>query len=904
MLSTCAFADAAATTVSLTGGKGANLGELTRAGFAVPPGFVVTTELYDVFMHESGLRADIAAFDASNGEELAVRCGRIREAVLAAPLPAGAADDITNAYSALDSEPYVAVRSSGTLEDSSEASFAGMHDTYLDVRGADVVVAAVKRCWASLWTERAATYRQTHHIGHDQVSMAVVVQTMVASESSGVMFTGNPLTAANDEIVINASWGLGEAIVSGIVSPDQYTVGIGDLAIKERLVATKTVEVIRAPETGTVTRAVDAARQTSPVLTDDAVRELARLGLCIMRHYDGIPQDMEWGLVAGQLFVLQSRPITGVEFAWDCDVADWQADDEPAGTVWSRSFADEVWTGAITPLMFSWRGTSLTSAIRDPAAVIFGRPDLGKLRMAKYHKGEAYINLEADKVFAETAPPLSKLPMATKLPEQMRESALDKPFRYSDYLKYVARGLALYPTEATPHGWMNVIDDYVANRTAEADGLSDAELRELSDDDLRRYILKQIAFEQEYNRRVCWPGMFMYSRDTMTLLAKILGSWYDGDNPYAFEELITGSPEMTITVKEHTALHRMSRLIRESHSLATLFGAQQPAEFFANLADPANADPNTRELAAMVDSFLTTSGHRGHTDRDIYYPRYRDDPAILHRALGAHLKSDIDPVAREVEVNARRDQVRADVERNIRRKPLGALKVEVFGATLDYVLKFQQYRDDERHFIDRSTYSIRRAFLDVNRRLLERGAVETDRDFWFLTHRELFELLAGKANMTLTKAKIRGRMRNFDRFRTREWSPPRFIANDRGVAFDQPTEGSGDDAVLHGVPTSRGQVTATARIVTDLAHIDRVNAGEILIANSTDPGWTPVFAVISGVIVETGGMLSHSSCLAREYGFPAVQLEGALNSIPDGATIELDGDSGRVRITALTPSPA
>lgn len=147
-------------------------------------------------------------------------------------------------------------------------------------------------------------------------------------------------------------------------------------------------------------------------------------------------------------------------------------------------------------------------------------------------------------------------------------------------------------------------------------------------------------------------------------------------------------------------------------------------------------------------------------------------------------------------------------------------------------------------------------------------------------------------------------MRNFDRFRAREWEPPKFLTDNRGVSFDPPPSDSGDHALLQGIPTSRGQVTATARIVKDLAHIERVNAGDILIANSTDPGWTPVFAVISGVIVETGGMLSHSSCLAREYGFPAVQLEGALSSIPDGATIELDGNTGRVRITEPSPIPA
>jgi pyruvate,water dikinase len=246
--------------------------------------------------------------------------------------------------------------------------------------------------------------------------------------------------------------------------------------------------------------------------------------------------------------------------------------------------------------------------------------------------------------------------------------------------------------------------------------------------------------------------------------------------------------------------------------------------------------------------------------------------------------------------NSRRNALAAEIEANLRRKPLGALKAEAFKVVLHYIQRFLEYRDNERHYVDRNTYSIRNACLEVNRRVRERGRLDSDRDFWFLTLQELYTVLDGTYNPELIAAKVRGRMTNFDRFDTREWQPPKFLQNNKTLFTEAaPVDGH---CALQGIPTSSGIVTGTARVVKQLSQISRVNAGEILVANSTDPGWTPVFAVLAGVIVETGGMLSHSSCLAREYGFPAAQIEGAMHLVPDGATITLDGDTGRVTIVS------
>ena len=246
---------------------------------------------------------------------------------------------------------HVAVRSSGTSEDLEGASFAGLHDTYLDIKGMNGVVDAVRRCWASLWTARAVSYRKSQ--GFPELPLiAVIVQTMVESEVSGVMFTANPINTATDQIMINASWGLGEAVVSGIVTPDEYIVRHRTLKLLDRTLGSKKIEVVRDLEkgSGTVHRNVEEARATIFTLNDEQVAKLADIGRRIQAAYEEMPQDIEWGYAQGQFYVLQARPITGVEFSWDADITESiQGNDEtvPYHNIWSRVAPDEMWNGEV-----------------------------------------------------------------------------------------------------------------------------------------------------------------------------------------------------------------------------------------------------------------------------------------------------------------------------------------------------------------------------------------------------------------------------------------------------------------------------------------------------------------------------------------------------------------------------
>ena len=320
------FTDPTAVDHGQVGGKGANLGRLTKSGFVVPPGFVVGTAAYAAHVEGGkGLKATIAeilgSVDYNDAAALDASVAKIRTAITSAAMPAQIAADIAAAYDKLG-DIYVAVRSSGTAEDLAGASFAGLHDTYLDIRGRDNLLDAVKRCWASMWTSRAVFYRQTQGFDHFSSSIAVVVQTMVESEVSGVMFTGNPINTATDQVVITPSYGLGEAIVSGIVTPDEFIVRHDGLKILNRTLGSKAVEIIRNKDTGNGVVHLEVAeeRRARFCMSDAQVTELAAIGLRIQEAYQGFPQDIEWAYQGGQFYVLQARPITGVEFSWDAEV--------------------------------------------------------------------------------------------------------------------------------------------------------------------------------------------------------------------------------------------------------------------------------------------------------------------------------------------------------------------------------------------------------------------------------------------------------------------------------------------------------------------------------------------------------------------------------------------------------
>src|SRR5581483_9244838 len=540
-----------------------------------------------------------AGIDFQDMEAAERETARIRELVVATPFPPQTAAAVRDAYAQLGGdEVFVAVRSSAVAEDLAGASFAGMQDTYLDVRGEELF-AAVRRCWASVWSARAATYRSNRGFPQSDVVMSVVVQKMVVSDTSGVMFTGNPLSSATDEIVINASYGLGEGIVAGIASPDQYTVKAERLTIKRVELGAKAKQVVRNPDAahGVIEQEVPAERRQAQALTDAQIRQLAGMGRDVQRYYEEIPQDIEWAFEDGALYLLQSRPIPGVDFAWDSEVDAWQDVVEPDDVIWTRALADEAWTGAISPLFYSWRAPQWWWLFCDVAGFV-GREDLHKVRNVKWYRGQAYWNCDWDMVLIEKAPPATRVGMVTNLPVTMHEEALAQPFSAVKYLTSYIRTMAALP-RLGPNNWFKVMQNHFDNRISDATGLPDEEVALLTDAGLRRYIDDLQAYEHEYNIDITWPGFYLYGRDSISLVYYIMTHWYKGDSS-ALGDLLAGFPEMSASMVIDVELSKLANLIRERPAVMAAFENSDGATFTGELE---SLEGGT-EVRAALDAFL------------------------------------------------------------------------------------------------------------------------------------------------------------------------------------------------------------------------------------------------------------------------------------------------------------
>jgi pyruvate,water dikinase len=900
------FEDEECRSRQVVGGKGATLAELTQAGFPVPAGFCVTTSAYSEFIQESGLEGPLnaraAVLATDDPVKLAEQTAQIRQMIRDAALPDALSRVIDLAYEELAPGGYVAVRSSGTAEDLTEESFAGLHDTLLDIVGTDGVRDAIKECWASLWTARAAAYRHDNGFDHTQVRIAVAVQRMIDSEASGVLFTAHPVTTATDQTVVNASWGLGEAIVQGIIVPDEYVVESRSGRILERTLGSKELQIVRDPQSGrgTATEAVPESRRQQFALSDRQVLELTTLGQRIQSYYGGFPQDIEWAFGAGALWLLQSRRITGAEFSWDAEINEDPDFSVPDDTVWSKGFADEVYTGVITPLNFTLRWASANRRVRWGAGVC-GFADLYGVRSFAYHKACVYANADLERHWLErTTLPFLRPYMLDLIPPAWRPDVANwEPLSWRAFQAMLGKIAIRAPRNLRLQKTLDLWRG--PGRRMRVEGLSSEEVRGLSDDKLVAYVeeRQQLAFE------FTCDGAFQFQvffRQACALLAWIFDHWYDGDDPSLQTDLLSGAQSRTDTQIENLRLWELSARLRNSGELRALIERHEDGAFFSAIAD--SSDPDVRAFAKEYADFLHDYGYRGHADRDLIYPRRAEDPSIDYRVLRmfSTVVSPIHPEKMERETNRRRVAAYREVAANLRRGgPRGMARAAVFEVLFRYLQSFVVYRDNGRFRpTDQNAMSLKQGVVEVGRRLYDRGLLDAGDDVYYLTWLDACALLRGRLTRTaLLDAKVASRRVDVSRVLSKELTPPMFLQRDRVIDLAQSSDSS-RAGVFMGTPTSKGSVTATARVVRFLTDIGSVRPGEILVTNSTDPGWTPVFLLLSGIVVETGGVLSHASCLAREYGFPAVQLARGTELIPDGATITVNGDTG---VVTVVPDP-
>jgi pyruvate,water dikinase len=900
------------TEIASVGGKGASLGKLVKAGFPVPSGFVIPTVAYEEFLHTNGLRVKIekilSGLDYENLDELEKKTGKIRNSFIGSKLPDSLTREIMQAYKELGEEcVYVAVRSSATAEDLAGASFAGQYETFLDVIGEDSLLDAVIRCWASMWTARVTMYRHNKGFDHGEIGIAVVVQKMIDPDVAGVMFVGNPMNARADEIVINASWGLGEMVVSGSVTPDEYIVDRDTFSIKRRSLGSKELQVVRDKKnkSGTIQEPVPITFKDQYTLSDDQVSALAEMGWQVTTYYEGLPQDIEWALKDDAFFLLQSRPVTGVEFTWEEDLDLWLSLPEEEDAIWTRAAADEWWTGAVTPLFWSVRGRWL----RDGAAGSykpFNMGDLAEMRWLKYSRGTVYYNTRMDILMAEySLPPSLREPMLRRLHPSQLEKAMNAPFDLWRTLK-IYSSVEISRPKAGVFGFANNRErlrnmrkggkNYDLRRKMVKTQFSGLEKLETMEDVKIKLTLENML--KGYGKMAGgggWAWSFLYGPVIQALLEGVFRYWYNGNNPNAFTEVISGLPERTNQFNDDYDFWKLAETIRHSDKLCTLINEFEGAAFFEELKNHKDG----RIFLSQYDEFLEMNFYRGHADRDIYYSRRIEDPMLDYKALRllANAEEVEDPEEREKKLKLRRESATEEVIKNLAKQPIGDIKVLIFKFLVNYILLMLESRDEGRSAGDATTFWKKKMLGELGRRTVSRGLLKGEDDFYFLSLDELGGLLEGIEPQVLARAKIAARRKAFDRFITHEEDPPIFLKGNMPIDEDVGA-GAKVGEILKGIGTSRGLASGRARLIPTLENIGSLEKGDILVCHGTDPGWTSAFSIVSGVIAQTGGMLAHFSCLSREYGLPAVSLPNAMKLIKDGTIIEMNGDNGEIRLVS------
>ncbi|TNE85267.1 MAG: phosphoenolpyruvate synthase [Deltaproteobacteria bacterium] len=873
------FAEIALSDLPVVGGKGANLGELAAAGFPVPPGYCVTTEAFRQFL--AGAPDDVlAALDGVPAELDAVRAAgaTVRERLSSVPIPEAVVATATEAWQALGAEHPYAVRSSATAEDLPDASFAGQQDTYLNLRGEAAILDGIRRCWISLFTDRAILYRIQHGFAHEEVLLAVVVQRQILPEVSGILFTADPITSSRGIVSIDAGFGLGEGLVSGKVSADLYQVGKHDGKLVDKRIATKELAIRPLPEGGTEEVALSEAEREAPVLTDAQAESLAALGLRIEAHY-GQPQDVEWCVEGDEVFVVQSRPITTLHPL-----------PEPPPSPESVARGLHVY--------ISWNHVqSMTDAMPDLARSLIhlanplgkaGRPVLHTKYMASaagrvYHDATELFRLPLVgtrmAAMVEQSDPL----MGRALGDVVRREAFSRGGRLSATLAMLwalfLRGLPV-GIHTTRHLWFGAPEPKVP---AIADRLEATLTRWRDRVDAAKPGVERLSTVRDMVLAILPDIDHTLAPIFASVAANVTLRWFTGQ-PTVVDTMLRATPHNVLTEKDE-ALAAVAELARGDEALVALIREAPEGDvtqFLARVAHPTFRDG----FAAWMDRF----GARGPGEVDVSRLRYRDDCRPILRALGAML--DGPPNAFAEQQAAYREQAleAGDILVSAAsRGVLGPLRGRFVRRFTRVGRQLFAAREQPKFYWLRVVGLAREVFLAEGARFAEQGLFTKPDDVWFFDIDELVALAGGDHAVA---EKLDARKARFKR--DQETEPARVLTSEGEAVVAKHSDADAPEGALLGVSASAGVSEGVVRVIHDPA-AETLQPGEILVAAYTDPGWTPLFPQAGALVMEVGGQMTHGSVVAREYGIPAVVcVPGATKRLQTGQRVRVDGDHGWV----------
>ncbi|WP_405527168.1 phosphoenolpyruvate synthase [Streptomyces avidinii] len=857
------------TQVAVVGGKGAHLGALSRIeGVRVPEGFCVTTEAFRRIIAQAPSVDDLldrlSRVDPDDREAIRTLSAQIRRTVEGIPVPDDLAAAITRALARFGEQAAYAVRSSATAEDLPTASFAGQQDTYLNVVGPAAILRHISRCWASLFTERAVTYRRRNGIDHRTVHMAVVVQRMAFPHASGILFTADPVTGNRKVATVDAGFGLGEALVSGLVNPDVFTVRDGEVVA--RAIAAKQRAVTALPAGGTQEVAIDVQQQEQPALTDAQVVRLVRLGRRIEAHF-GSPQDIEWCLVDDDFRIVQSRPITTLFPVPESG--------DRENHVYVSVGHGQMMTDPMKPLGLSmWRLTAMV-----PMQEAGGRLFVDVTRRLASPASRAGL--------------LDALGKGDPLIRDALETVLDR----GDFVPSLPdggpggppAGAAPAPIETDPALVTELIE---CSRVSIA--ALERDIRTKSGPALFDFLLE--AFEE--HKRVLGDPLSMQA-----IMAGMEATWWLNDKlqewlgeKNAADTLTLSAPD-NITSEMGLALLDVADVIRPLPEVVAFLQGLKCVEdeaFLDGLAKLAGG----AEARDAVEAYLDRYGMRCVGEIDITRPRWRERPGTLVPVILDNVRN-FEPGAAERRFEQGRQkalQKEQDVLSRLRALPDGERKAEETKQMIDRVRTFIGYREYPKYGIISRYFVYKQALMAEAERLVRAGVIPEREDVFHLTFQELHEVVRSNSvddRQTLQQL-VQQRKEAFRAYHA--LTPPRVLTSDGEALTGAYRRDDVPAGALVGVPVSAGTVEGRARVVLDMADAD-LEAGDILVTAFTDPSWSPLFVGIAGLVTEVGGLMTHGAVIAREYGLPAVVgVERATRLILDGQRIRVHGTDGYIEI--------
>ena len=857
------------------GGKVRNLATLARAGFPIPMAFALSSEAAEQAF-AAGLPPELqpnALFSATVCPDAAL--SEARERVLSLELEPALRGSLAAAYAELRraGAESLAVRSSSTAEDQHAASAAGLHTTRLHVLGEQQLFAAVRACWASVFSPRVFSY--LHTLGIESVgSVGVVIQALVPADVAGVLFTLNPLTLNSGEMVINAAYGLGHLVADGKVSPDTYYIDKATGFLRDRVVGDKRVRGVPAEHGGVCEVDVPKAMARKEALDEHALSRLTELGRRIERHF-GDARDVEWALMGDVLYVLQARPIVqrNLVAAKRRRTRSARALTADSGVVWSNINVGEALPGVATPLTWSVLSGFSELGFRKAFAAL-GCTVPKRANLVGNFRGRIYLNLSELAQIAAQVPglrPEAVLPLGGGAEIERLERAAKEV----SSLAFVSRlPLTLVRFARENLGLRPRVERFEPTFRAES-----ARVRSL---DLR--ILPSPALDETLS------DVEQLLNETGGLLLTAYGGLLAALVPLSAALRALKGPDGTAL--QHDLLSALEHV-----------ESARPAREIVRIAELVSVEPATREILASASRalrvkdlpegvarrsivlFLERFGHRGVREAELAEPRWREDPTLLFDAIRLHLRGR--PQAGQ-DAERRGKAQRAHGERVLRQFNLPS-RVAVLGL-LSVVRNAMRMRERLRDHVVEVLELLRLLACDASRRMAIREPGVGDDAAFFLSIAELHAFLRGE--LRTVRPLVQMRRAGYDRDRSLPDPPDTF------VDYPPPVVAlAGRHDILDGLPASSGQVQGMARVLTSTLDIAAFEPGEILVVPAADVGWSPLFLAAGGLATDLGGPLSHACVIAREYGIPAVvNLRVATRTIKTGDHVLLDGDAGRLQV--------